>query len=105
MNALTTLNLLESTFPGWPEYTPVSTMHMFLLTLGVPLLIGLVVTGLFLGTHRKQELRASNEAAGMIDAQPRTAVAPGRAQPAVEAGDDDLTQAAQLGSRAARTDH
>ncbi|MEL4505867.1 hypothetical protein AAEX63_14115 [Luteococcus sp. H138] len=109
MNALTTLHILESTFPGWPEFTPVSNMHMFLLTLGAPLLIGLVVTGLIVGTHRRQELHASNEAAGMIDPAPRrtgsTAVDPGRAQREVPAGDRELDGVPRTGSHAANREH
>lgn len=105
MNPLTTLRLLESTFPGWPEYTPVSNMHMFLLTLGIPLLVGLVVTGLMIGTHRRQDLRASNEAAGMVDPQPRTTVESGRTHAAVESGQNGLADAARTGSHAADSHH
>lgn len=91
MSALSFLHAMESTFPGWPEYTPVSTSHMLLLTLGVPLLIGLLVTGLIVGTSRRKELHATSTAAGMYDPEPVEGIEPARPQRAVEAasGEDD----------------
>ncbi|MDN5562808.1 hypothetical protein EDD41_0791 [Luteococcus japonicus] len=84
MSALPFLHALESTFPGWPEYTPVSTGHMLLLTLGAPLLIGLVITGLIVGTSRRKELHASSTAAGMYDPEPAESIGTARPQRAVE---------------------
>ncbi|MGO4956123.1 hypothetical protein ACTQ49_02430 [Luteococcus sp. Sow4_B9] len=87
MSPISSLNLLESTFPGWPEFTPPTSMFMFMLMFGAPLLIALVVGGLIVATSRKSDAIANQRIAGLIDEEEQkvAAVAPVRAQRALDA--------------------
>ncbi|MCT1459767.1 hypothetical protein M3G03_09485 [Aestuariimicrobium sp. p3-SID1156] len=86
MNAwLTTLEVL----PGWPEPTPVSTMHLLLLCLFGPLLVGLVITAITWAPKLMGAERKAATAAG-LGASPRGTV------------DDDATPVGAGGAHAAR---
>ncbi|WP_420174823.1 hypothetical protein [Luteococcus sp. OSA5] len=103
MNPLSSLHLLESTFPGWPEFTPPSNMFMLMLLFGAPLLIALVVSGIIVGLGRKNDVLTNQRIAGLMDEEKeRKAVVPARAQRAAIEPEADLADAAQTGSVAAQ---
>ncbi|HIW30152.1 MAG TPA: hypothetical protein H9987_09095 [Candidatus Luteococcus avicola] len=89
------LTLLETTtFPGWPSVDPLTNFELFMLCIGAPLLMGLVMAALVLGGGRRKELAAENRAAGLslgddeVDELPvaRRAAVHAQERPAVTGG-------------------
>lgn len=95
MNAWT---LMETfTFPGWPEVAEPSMMHLFLLTIAGPLLVGALVTVFFLGRSRHGEVVAEERSVGLVDdpdrpALRRAASEHGALDSDVKAGQDPANQ-------------
>lgn len=65
------LTLLESTFPGWPEFTAPSPLFMLMLTLGGPGLFFLLAMALGVGAARREHVVRNQQAAGLVDAPVR----------------------------------
>ncbi len=73
------LHILE-VFPGWPQPEPVSGLHLILITVLLPLALGVVITAIAFAPKLMQRNRAEAAAVGLGDP---VAVDQGPAQPAV----------------------
>lgn len=91
------ITLLE-TFPGWPDVVEPSAFQLFMLCLGAPILVGIVMAAIVLGGGGRKQLAEENAAAGIaIDERPAVggATAARRALPANEAPEVDEVELAR----------
>ncbi|GAB2469421.1 hypothetical protein GCM10027030_00160 [Luteococcus sediminum] len=87
------LTLLESTFPGWPEFTAPSPLHMLLLTLGAPGLVFLLAMALGVGVARREQAARNQQVAGLVDAPVRREALESRHEDVVRHDDHELSPA------------